>query len=541
MFFFLVFSMVFFSSSPSLLKSCDAARTFYVSSSRGSDSYSVDQAQNSATPWNSLSHLNTLLSSSTVGLPGDTILFQRGDLFVGSLVVSQKSQVAFGSFGSSSSPAVLTGAVSSSFSWSVSKGSIFVTPSTFDASSGVVSAVYIDGSTRLNLARWPNQQSGTVLSPIVSRITKVSGNGQTTFKDSSNKKPSRYWNGATIKWRSSQYTYDISVVKKHKGSKKSGSKITIDKKIDIVGSFMTGYGYWLENLLSELDYPGEWFYDSAQKRLYLWAPQSDDPSNHLVEAVVHDHGIKVTGSSRITISGLAFTKYSQSGVWIEGDTTASGNSIQGCSFDTIEQVGVFFETPSTTVSGNTVNNVFGVGINAEGSNSVISTNTISNIGLVRAVCGKLNCGTGILLGVDSTSNIVKQNVLSSLGYLGIRFDGTKHTIDSNVVTKCTQTLSDGGGIYAWGTYSSNSQIINNIVYDCYGNTDTCAPQTDPIAHCLYFDDYVSSMRASGNTLFNCYSSSVFLHDCSFVTVENNVLFNSTSTQIAVRFFIKRPR
>ena len=53
-------------------------RRFYVSSSTGNDSYTVTQAQNSATPWKTLVQVQAFGPSA---LPGDTISFKCGDVF----------------------------------------------------------------------------------------------------------------------------------------------------------------------------------------------------------------------------------------------------------------------------------------------------------------------------------------------------------------------------------------------------------------------------------------------------------------------------
>jgi len=58
------------------------SRKFYFSSSTGNDSYTITQAQNSATPWKTLKKLQTLVTNgNTTFLPGDTIAFKRGDIF----------------------------------------------------------------------------------------------------------------------------------------------------------------------------------------------------------------------------------------------------------------------------------------------------------------------------------------------------------------------------------------------------------------------------------------------------------------------------
>lgn len=58
------------------------ARKFYFSSSTGNDSYTTTQAQNQATPWQTLKKIQYYTTSGRVLFqPGDTLAFKRGDLF----------------------------------------------------------------------------------------------------------------------------------------------------------------------------------------------------------------------------------------------------------------------------------------------------------------------------------------------------------------------------------------------------------------------------------------------------------------------------
>ena len=62
------------------------ARKFYFSSSTGSDSYTATQAQNPATPWQTLTKISyyVIARSGNLGLlfqAGDTLAFKRGDIF----------------------------------------------------------------------------------------------------------------------------------------------------------------------------------------------------------------------------------------------------------------------------------------------------------------------------------------------------------------------------------------------------------------------------------------------------------------------------
>jgi hypothetical protein len=69
-----------------LLPTIVFGRKFYFSSSTGNDNYTSTQAQNSATPWQTLQKLEKM--SRTVGgfAAGDTICFKRGDVFANGFV-----------------------------------------------------------------------------------------------------------------------------------------------------------------------------------------------------------------------------------------------------------------------------------------------------------------------------------------------------------------------------------------------------------------------------------------------------------------------
>src|SRR3954469_22501036 len=85
------------------------ATNYYFSSTDGDDSRTSAQAQNSSTPWKTLTKLNSFFSSLQ---PGDVVLFKSGDIFYGSINVTKAGSSAalinFGAYGSGPRP-VITG------------------------------------------------------------------------------------------------------------------------------------------------------------------------------------------------------------------------------------------------------------------------------------------------------------------------------------------------------------------------------------------------------------------------------------------------
>lgn len=71
------------------------ARKFYVSNT-GNNLNTTTQAQNQATPWATLSKVQSSLSTF---IAGDSILFKRGDKFIGTLFIQNKSNLYFGEYG----------------------------------------------------------------------------------------------------------------------------------------------------------------------------------------------------------------------------------------------------------------------------------------------------------------------------------------------------------------------------------------------------------------------------------------------------------
>jgi hypothetical protein len=73
------------------------ARKFYVSQS-GNDTYTTTQAQNPATPWQTLSKVRSNVAN------GDSVLFAKDSKFSGTMSLSGKSNIYFGVYGTGADP-----------------------------------------------------------------------------------------------------------------------------------------------------------------------------------------------------------------------------------------------------------------------------------------------------------------------------------------------------------------------------------------------------------------------------------------------------
>ncbi len=86
-------------------------------------------------------------------------------------------------------------------------------------------------------------------------------------------------------------------------------RITVDRVCEHDGGSGNpglGWGskYYVENKPSLLDTPGEWWYDAATGRLYLWPRTAGNPATQSIEISRRDHGFKLKNRSYTTLDGL---------------------------------------------------------------------------------------------------------------------------------------------------------------------------------------------------------------------------------------------
>src|SRR5437762_11309298 len=83
---------------------------YYLSTALGNDNNTSAQAQSPSTPWKTVSRLNTFFASLVAG---DSVLFNRGEIFPGEILATTKSGTAalpivIAAYGSGAKP-IITG------------------------------------------------------------------------------------------------------------------------------------------------------------------------------------------------------------------------------------------------------------------------------------------------------------------------------------------------------------------------------------------------------------------------------------------------
>ncbi len=279
-------------------------------------------------------------------------------------------------------------------------------------------------------------------------------------------------------------------------------KITLSGNVHSTYVMRTGYGFYLQNKLSMLDAPGEWFYATSTGMLYLWTANGDDPTSHTVEVSNRSYGVNTSGKNYITIQNLNVKNANLYDV----AATSSNNIIINNLNISGGQTGVYVATLATsTISSNSIQNTLSDGIQtSEGivnSNINISSNIINNAGNV-GISPKQSNGSMYLFG--TTLNVDSNNITNS-GYIGISFYGNLNTIQNNIIDMSCLVLEDCGGIYTYarGYTVTNNTISGNTIKNSIGNSDGInygGPYT--AAHGIYLDRYSINVNIMNNVIYN---------------------------------------
>lgn len=278
-----------------------------------------------------------------------------------------------------------------------------------------------------------------------------------------------------------------------------------------------GSKYYVEGLPYLLDTPGEWWYDSTAKRLYLWPLIPGSPAGQNIEISRRDDGFKLTDRSYITLDGLtiefvnqeavsetdwtveksvhntvrnSLLRYANYGLSVEQDVSASqpaSNVIDGFTLEDstvayIDSQGirlidwwdngadpdawVHSGVLNTTIRGNEFHHL---GFRTDGDNA---------IGLSFMFANKLTFEDNWVHNVAHNGVQFSESVIQSSKTYG--FDPSEIKtgeilVKDNLIEKTCQLTTDCGDLKFWGSPPDNHVfrdvlITGNVFRDTYGWT-----------------------------------------------------------------------
>ncbi|MES2266930.1 MAG: right-handed parallel beta-helix repeat-containing protein [Bacteroidota bacterium] len=477
---------------------CHAA-TYYISSSKGNDSYQSSQAREQLTPWKSIEKVNQFFKYLK---GGDTILFKRGDVFEGTIIPSKSGSyfapIYFGAYGTGKEPEI-TGSVAIS-SWKEVKNGIYASQCLSTGTNLIIN------NKQQQIGRYPNNGYLTIQSSV-----------QGNLLTGPQLQVSNYNSGAEVVIRKTRWIIDRSPV-----LSQTGNSLTYEANKNLSKK---GYGYFIQNDINTLDKAGEWCYDKSKKILYVYFGNKR-PSLSYVTTSAANHVVDIQKFNYLSFEDISFTGAGQSAFNI---VQAKGITIKNCQIRNSGAEAVLASySPYLTIESCVISNSLSGGINLDAgcTNANIRENNILNTGLFAGM-GKSGTGTYEAITSFGDNTIIEKNRIDSVGYNGIYFGGNSAIAKNNYISFFCLTKDDGAGIYL-GDWSKtfNKKVEGNIILHGIGNGKGTDRENSLQAEGIYIDDNTESVLIVDNTVSLCSNNGIKLHNAKDINVFDNTVFNN---------------
>ena len=320
----------------------------------------------------------------------------------------------------------------------------------------------------------------------------------------------------------------------------------------------SGQEFFIENLLDELDAPGEFYYDAAAKQLYLWHNASGGtppPSEGAVVAAVLPVLVNATGTQSEPVVGVGFLGITfadtapnylgphgtpSGGDWAVGRSGALffegtvGATVSGCLLQRLDGNAVFVSgyARNTSIANNEFvsigetavsqwgytdgSPVPGMGFDATAGNQPRGTQVVGNVVHEVGLYTKQN---SFYFQSESFGNTIDGNIAYNGPRAGVNFDdgmGGSSAVTHNVLANFCRESSDHGPFNSW-----NRQVY---IYDDESGAPTIYKKNDTIAYNFVLANYHSSMAIDNDDGSAYYDT----HDNVFISASSGAAYGGSS-------------
>jgi parallel beta-helix repeat protein len=312
-----------------------------------------------------------------------------------------------------------------------------------------------------------------------------------------------------------------------------------------------GYGdrYFVENILSELDSPGEWYLDREAKVLYYW-PRPGFSDQAEVIAPITGRLVEIIGNAAqqqevtdLRFEGLIFRHgdYEQSDGCIGYGMGHNGALylkdarrcvIQRCRFLGTGKYGV-----ALTGGGEHQISQCEVADSAEGGILITSSagNSVTDCHIHHCGAVYKHIGGVVITGPGSDDNRIAHNLLHDFSRYGIsiKMGGLRNLIEFNHVARTNHETFDTGAIEVTQhnrEQLSHSVIRNNVVADTIG-WYAQGPKVDVyMAWSIYLDSFAGGYEVRDNVCYRSSHGGIMLQGGKGNQVINNILLEGSHGQ-----------
>lgn len=259
--------------------------------------------------------------------------------------------------------------------------------------------------------------------------------------------------------------------------------------------FRSGQRYFVLNLLSEIDIPGEWYLDRSRGILYLWPPS--DPAKAAIElSALPTPLVQTDDTSYVTFERLTFEGGRSNGVVIKG-----GNDclLAGCTICRLGENGV-------VVDGGTAHGILGCDIFTLGRGGTAITggdrktltpgrHFIENCH-VHDFSHIYRTYTPAVL-MNGCGNRITHNLFNDSPHHAMRIEGNDHVIEFNDIHSVVYEADDQGGLDMWHNVSYRGTIVRYNYWHHIGSGFGGGQAG------VRLDDAISGVLIYGNIFYRC--------------------------------------
>lgn len=269
--------------------------------------------------------------------------------------------------------------------------------------------------------------------------------------------------------------------------------------------------YYAQNVLAELDMPGEWYLDRSGGKLYFWPPAPLADSRAVVSILPGI--VTATEVSHVILQGFTFEACRGTAVSIRG-----GESVQvrGCTVRNTGGSAISASGLRHAVVGCDVYGTGAGGIHLNGGDRTALTPgglLAENNHVHHYARWKRVYQPGIT--VHGCGNRVARNLIDNAPHMGMGFGGNNHIIELNEIHSVCYESNDAGAIYTGRDWSQRGTIIrHNYLHHINGFEGRgCVG--------VYLDDQFSGTEISGNLFYKVTRAAMIGggRDCR---IENNI-------------------
>lgn len=275
----------------------------------------------------------------------------------------------------------------------------------------------------------------------------------------------------------------------------------------------------VQNLMEEIDIPGEWYLDRVNKKLYVY-PTGDVTKNDYTICTYDTPLITLEGADYIKFDGLKFEGTRTHAVHVK---SGNHNTFYDCEFRALGGQAILQEKGSryNTYERLHIHDVGkgGITLNGKDTNGDLTPdrNVIKNCLFER--CGVIG-GIGInAISANGVADEIIHNRIHAGEHSAIMFMGNDNLIAYNDFYDMLRHAKDAGVVYTGRTWNC---IGNRIEYNYFHD---CTKLGKDIAAGIYFDDQDAGNYIKGN-IFQNLNRTMYLHGTNHQTVENNMSINN---------------